>query len=268
MLSPRVTDDSVSGGVADDSNTEGPGIDNFFTPSLLERMVALAHIPSINATNSGTIHSQLAYLEVLVSTFFADGISRAGMPRHLDTWRFFPAWEYGRWNNSSESVYRTMIRNGDPVETFPQPAALQGVNGTRMVVKAVFTACAMKIQGWFDWASAVVLLLHAVVAVAYTLWYLWEGQVGEGWDTIPELLALSQQSPPADGEILSNTCAGVRTMRTMEAVAVVENHSDSFNGLVNFGKEELCLRFRHPRDTKVSGTALMEGNKYGALRVG
>ncbi|TQN75000.1 hypothetical protein CSHISOI_00413 [Colletotrichum shisoi] len=127
-------------GAADNSNTEGPGIDSFFTPSLLERMIALAHVPSINATNSDTIHSQLAYLEVLFSTFFVDGISRAAMPRHIDTWRFFPAWEYGHWNDSSESVYRTMIRSGDPVETFPQPAALQGGNGTRMVVKAVFTA--------------------------------------------------------------------------------------------------------------------------------
>ncbi|WQF87211.1 hypothetical protein CDEST_12225 [Colletotrichum destructivum] len=248
LLSPRVTDASIPGGAADNSNTEGPGTDSFFTPSLLERM--------------------LAYLEVIFSTFFADGISRAAMPRHIDTWLFFPAWEYGYWNDSSESVYRTMIRSGNPVETFPQPAALQGGNGTRMVVKAVFTAYAMKIQGWFDWTSAVVLLLHALVAIAYTLWCLWEGQVGEGWDTIPELLALSQQSAPADGGILSNTCAGVPTIRTMEAVAMVENHPNSFNGLVNFGKEELCLGFRHLWDTKVPGTALMEDNEYGALRVG
>ncbi|KAL0929843.1 uncharacterized protein CTRU02_215273 [Colletotrichum truncatum] len=257
LLFPRVSDSSLPGGIVADTDTK---TNTSFTPSLLERMVSLTQIPSINTTNSDT---QLAYLEIHLSTFFADGISHTGMQRHLDTWRFFPAWDYGYWKNGSETIFRSMVRNGDPVETFPRPSGLQGENATRMVVKAIFTGYAMKIQGWFDWVSAVVLLLHAIVAIASTVWLLWERQVGEGWDTIPELVALSQQSAPADGGVLKNTCAGVRTMRTMEAVAVVR--SQSLDEPVNFGKEELCLRFRHSWETKVPGSIPIEGERYGAL---
>ncbi|KAL4756131.1 uncharacterized protein BDW70DRAFT_164793 [Aspergillus foveolatus] len=84
---------------------------------------------------------------------------------------------------------------------------------------------AMTPQNWFDYVAIILLLTHVFLAFAHTIWSLWRGETSEAWDTIPELVALSQQSPPAPAPLLDNTCAGARSMRTMGHVVRVEPSS-------------------------------------------
>ncbi|KAL4812270.1 hypothetical protein BDW67DRAFT_188855 [Aspergillus spinulosporus] len=79
----------------------------------------------------------------------------------------------------------------------------------------------MTLQNWFDYIAIILLLTHVFLAFAHTNWSLWRGETSEAWDTIPELVALSQQSPPAPALLLDNTYAGARSMRTMGHIVCV-----------------------------------------------
>lgn len=94
-----------------------------------------------------------------------------------------------------------------------------------MTIRAWFFGYAMTPQNWFDYVSIILLLTHVFLAFAHTIWSLWRGETSEAWDTIPELVALSQQSPPAPPPLLDNTCAGARSMLTMGQVVRVEPSS-------------------------------------------
>ena len=268
LLSPVVSDSS---GVL-----VGGEVDGVVGRTLLERLVALGPVPSFDVTADPIIYKdQIAAIEVALSMFFADGISRVGAQHHLETWKLFPAWPYDQWHTTTEAISRTMVRIGEPEETFPLPEVLRDRNATRMVVKAEFTGFVMSVQSWFDIICVIVLLLHAVIALAHTVWSVWYGEAGEAWDTIPELVALCSQSAPAGPDVLDNTSAGIRTVKTMKSIAKVEAQSSlssssgsssllaSGDDLVNGGSERLQLRFRSTWGTRDSDSIPSEGKLYG-----
>lgn len=69
--------------------------------------------------------------------------------------------------------------------------------------------------------AMVLLMVHAVIVVAGSLWQLfWERRVINGWNTVPEYLALGVGSNLRDGD-LDNTCAGITTGESLRTIVNV-----------------------------------------------
>lgn len=159
-----------------------------------------------------------------------------------------------------------MVRPGEPLETFPFPKVLVGGNSTRMTVRATHTGYVLAVTNGFHRFLVFVLLAHTAVAVAHTLWCLFgllRGRANEAWGSIPELVVLVQQSTPGEKGVLSNTYAGIRSLDTLEKVAVVKCGGDGP------GQEELQLSlgggFR-AKDEERGKTRPKPGVEYGEKR--
>ncbi|KAL3486647.1 hypothetical protein BJX62DRAFT_17625 [Aspergillus germanicus] len=214
--------------------------------TLLERLLSLYDLPTTGSSSYIT-GLRIIALEVAISMLFTDGLSRTAAHRHRETWRLFPAWTYNAWHATTESLARSMVRHGAPIETYSRPDVLNGPDhATRMVMHAKFFGYALTPTNWFDYLSIVLLLAHILLAIAHTAWSLWRGETSEAWDSIPELVALAQQSPPAGTPLLDNTCAGVRSMRTMRRVVRVESAVNGSSGAApaTAAKHTLRLTFR------------------------
>lgn len=210
---------------------------------------------------------QIPVMENIISTVVADGLSRSGTAFTQEASRLLGAWEFGNWAVSDETLARTMVRTGEPVESFPRPAFLSAEGSSRMVMRAYFTGYVMAAVGWFDYFCVVVLLLHAVLALGYTLIVVWRKETSEGWDTIPELVALSQKSAPPQGDVLKNTCAGIRTFRTMGKIARVETVPAENGCLTSPGGRflggKLQLRFEDNSAREGTSVRVIPGQAYG-----
>ncbi|KAL2822272.1 hypothetical protein BDW59DRAFT_149635 [Aspergillus cavernicola] len=262
LLSPRVSNASLF-----NTSTLNPDYlrqENAPDPTLLERLLGLYDLPTADEQNPYITGLRIVAMEVAISMFFTDGLSRCGAHRHRETWRLFPAWDYNHWFETTEQQARTMVRKGDPVETYPMPEVLEGRGATRMVMRAKFFGYALTPMNWFDYLSIALLLTHILLAAVHTIWSLWRGETSEAWDTIPELVALSQQSPPAHTPLLDNTCAGARSMRTMRRVVRVETAAKITGGVA---KEALHLTFRESwqerKQDSIPGVEAAYGNGPG-----
>ncbi|KAF3016510.1 hypothetical protein E8E14_011095 [Neopestalotiopsis sp. 37M] len=172
--------------------------------------------------------------ELITAMMFADGLSHVGS--YLQR---IPSWLFPTWQEVDAFPPNSPVRNGPPNETFKIPDALTGLPSHRMIMSAKFTGWTMSLTNWFDWFSAALLLLHALIALIHTLRCLKQHETSEAWDTIPELLALAKQSPP-QSNILKNTSVGIRATSTMRRVAIIELSGISQHG----DKEGLELNFR------------------------
>lgn len=161
-------------------------------------------------------------LENLIATVFVDGLSRSGLIPNYDATRFLEAWSYGDFSINSTKLARKLLRQGDPIEIFPAPTILKSGNMTRMEMKAIYSGYVMTAQNWFDKLSMAGLILHAVIALVHTILVVIMGKTGGAWDSILELIALTQRSTPPEESLLSNTSAGVRSLKTVKLIAWVE----------------------------------------------
>lgn len=110
--------------------------------------------------------------------------------------------------------------------------------------------------------AMVLLTVHAVIVIAGSLWQLfWERRVINGWNTVPEYLALGLGSKLQDGD-LDNTCAGItagESLRTIVNVGVTTpEHLELQVG--GAGMESVLGRF----DAKYGSRAQMRGNNVAA----
>lgn len=213
--------------------------------STLESLLELILLPENGGPSDNDFGGipPLRIMEHLISVQIADGLSRSGSTLNLQYSDLLTAWKYGSdgWNVWDEGQARTLVRGGEPVESFPRPPSLSADTSTRLVMKAHFQGYAMSMETWSDYLVAFVLLLHFTIAAGHTLWVVFiRGRSSPAWDTIPELIALSQKSPPADDPVLENSCAGIRSLQTLGEVARVE--TQAWTGPDQAG-ETLRLRF-------------------------
>lgn len=201
--------------------------------------------------------STIRNVEHIISTLFADGLSRSGSHFHVHANRLLGNGDWGALV-SDESTARRYVHIGGPQEVFPKPSVLSGHESTRMEMTVTYTGYVMALQDGFDYFCVGLLLLHVAIALFYSVWVFCRKEIMEAWDTVPELVALAQNSPPPEEGVLNNTCAGIRTFRSMGRVAVVETQAD--------GNEELSLRIHnasHPRDSLQIAKPEVE---YGVIR--
>lgn len=225
--------------------------------TLLEKLLETSGIATANETSYSTIMGRSS-LEVVIAALFVDGLSRVGVQFQVDTQQLL-GWR--EINEDPGAIHKTLVRNGPPIESFPMPEALRRSPSTRMVVRAKFSGYAMVLSNWFDYLSAGVLLLHAVMALLQTGLTLWQKQTGEAWDTVTELVVLSQQSQLARNEVLANTCAGIRTFRTMSAIAQVETRENR-----KLGEEAVQLRIRRSWAKRDPDSWPIPGREYGVMQ--
>ncbi|GAW19346.1 hypothetical protein ANO14919_088320 [Xylariales sp. No.14919] len=225
--------------------------------TMLEQLIKLTVFPNSSVSLSGQNRMKKS-VEVIIAATVADSLSRCGAHMNIGASLNISNWLAERKN---VAYARTLVRLGEPLQSFPLPEALAGGAHTQMTMRAIYTGYVISITSSFDCFCIVLLLAYATVAVAHTLWCLkpGRGRAHEAWSTIPELVALSQQSDPEPTSVLSNTCAGVRSLDTMGRVAVVECVNEP-------GREELQLRLgKDFRTDDIDGTAKPRpGVEYGA----
>jgi hypothetical protein len=261
LLAPVVSEWQVTGEVSNAPPTN---------QTTLERLLELVLPPEPEDFPGFTGSSYIRNLEHVISTVFVDGLSRWGGTFNQHPSRFLqPGWPWGDWSVHDETLARTMIRTGEPVESFAGPSLLAGGNTTRMMMRAYFTGYAMAATGWFDYFCIAILLTHALIALAHTIWVVWHGQTSGAWDSIPELIALSQKSPSPPDPILSNTSTGIRSIKTMGQMAWIEAGTRTSQTSHSGQKisEELRLRFRESSESRDSDLKPLAGKIYGRTSI-
>jgi len=146
---------------------------------------------------------QIVQIERLLSTYFADGISHSGA--RLVSQSNLPFRRMYKFRNTTkhavefpgldERMARSIVRLGEPLplgDPASQPSA-------KFVMEAFFSGYAMAMTGWFDYFSAVILLVHVAIAIFFFFWVVLFGRTGDSWDTPAELLAQAFTSPPLKG---------------------------------------------------------------------
>lgn len=191
-------------------------------------------------------------LETVIATSVVDGLSRSGLIPNYNGSRFLEAWPFTEWTVENEALARTMVRQGDPQESFPEPSDLKP-NLTRMVMKATYRGYVMQAIGWFDYLSIAALLFHAAIAFVHSCLLFYSRPTSGAWDTILELLTLTHQSEPPTQPLLANTSAGVASFKTVKLIAYVEAPHGRQTGVSEDDlrpRGELQLRLRGPAQSR------------------
>ncbi|KAM5352797.1 hypothetical protein ACJ41O_005519 [Fusarium nematophilum] len=210
-----------------------------------------------------------AEFENLIATTLVDGLSRCGLEPNTNGSRLLEAWPFGDWSVNNETLARTLVRKGDPVESFPRPSILK--SSTRLEMKAIFTGYVMAATGWFDYLSIAGLCIHALIAVVHTVLVVLTGRTSGAWDSILELVCLTQRSPPPPEPLLANTSAGVRSFKTVRLVASVDAPMDGPSYVKGDGSTavgELRMRLRDGVEGRDERTRPVVGRVYGVPPVG
>lgn len=261
LLSPIVSDADIYG-----TGYEGLEVDR----STLERLLEIIIFPSRGQWGGPSSDEPQGFgtftavrtMEHLISSVFADGLSRCGTHLHRQASKLLAGWQFGDWGINNETIARSFVHVGGPAEIFGIPPELTEFNSARKEMAVTFTGYVMTLQDGFDYFCVVLLLLHAAIALGYTFWVLWRQEIIEAWDTIPEILALAQTSPPPKDGILANTCAGIRSFRTMGKIATIEkSHETKGTGET----EELLFRFRDAHEPRNEKSIIETGLKYGSI---
>ncbi|KAF4966350.1 hypothetical protein FSARC_5978 [Fusarium sarcochroum] len=179
-------------------------------------------LETLLSTKSDPNNSRQTEFENLIATVFVDGISRSGLIPNLGGSRFLEPLPWGGFRPEHESLARKLLHQGDPVEVLSEPEILKSGNRMRLEMKAIYKGHVMTIEGWFDWLSVIGLLLHAVIAIAHTFLMVIMRKTGGTWDSILELIALTQRSAPPPPSLLENTSAWIRSFKTVRLMAWVE----------------------------------------------
>lgn len=222
----------------------------------LEKLVDITYFSHL--TNQGAF-------QIVISTVVADGLSRSGLIPNINGSRFL-SWSYGERGVSSDEIAKKLVKKGDPEEAFGKPSILQNGNSTRMIMRATYTGYVMTASGWFEYFSIVILLVHAAIALAHTIWVVFFRKETSGaWDTILELISLAQMSQPP-GSIMANASAGIRSWKTVKLVAWVETRRDgnSFAGQNDDQGRELQLRVDENLTGRDGRLKPVVGNSYGS----
>ncbi|KAI8719899.1 hypothetical protein NCS52_00772200 [Fusarium sp. LHS14.1] len=209
-------------------------------------------------------------LENLIATFFVDGLSRSGLAPNYGATRFLEAWPFGEFEINNTEMTRKLLHRGDPIEIFPEPAILKSGNATRMVMKAIYSGYVMTSQNWFDKPCIAGLILHAVIALVHTILVVIMGKTGGAWDSILELIALTQRSTPPEESLLSGTSAGVRSLKTVKLIAWVEAPEAGATTALEDKKVpggELQMRFKERSDKRDEALKPTVDKMYGVPRV-
>ncbi|KAM0548164.1 hypothetical protein ACHAPJ_009962 [Fusarium lateritium] len=216
-------------------------------------------------------NSRQTEFESLIATVFVDGLLRSGLIPNLGGSRFLEPLPWGGFGPEHENLARKLLHQGDPLEVLPEPEVLKPGNRTRFEMKAIYRGYVMTVEGWFDWLSVIGLLLHAVMAIAHTFLVVIMRKTGGAWDSLLELIALTQRSTPPPPSLLANTSAGIRSFKTVRLMAWVE--APEAGGATALEDEsvpggELQMRIRDHLERRDEGLEPTMNKVYGVSEEG
>ncbi|KAL3466883.1 hypothetical protein BJX64DRAFT_301326 [Aspergillus heterothallicus] len=162
----------------------------------------------------------VSLVESIICSVVVDGLSRTGSHRIFDTSGPPSDWTIGSYNR--QPSFNMLVLDNKP--------ALQPPSANPQ--DYITLESSMEISG-FSMQSSLptylamsVLLVHMIMAMAHITFLLLKRHTSGSWSTIGELIALSQNSPPAY-KALANTGAGIEHSRTYSHVARIRVKEES-----------------------------------------
>lgn len=200
----------------------------------------VVNINSIDDVFSNTSSILIPFVEHVISTTMADGISRVGSALQMNTSNLI---------KKLTSVPTAQIRlSRKPLDPPSGPF-------TKMQMRTEVQGYSYSTSGFTVWLALTVLFLHCLIAAGYTLLVVgWTGKTSSCWDSVSELLALVQNSPPAPC-VLRNTSAGIKELSTFAHTAKLVVAKDQDN------VELVYLSDGHLNDSGLGG--VVPGKAYG-----
>lgn len=224
-----------------------PGKDfNMWKPSTLEDIASAAGIVAglpqssseaqskqWNTENPGSTN-RTTFIEYLIGTVMADGISRSGSSRLYNINSLDPqTWELASFQWGPNQRYK-LLRGDNAVQ---KPSD----NFTTLTASVIVTGYSFLASATTDYLSIAVLCAHALIALTSVIWTIWKRNGSGCWDTFTEVLVLAQNSRPA-AKALMNTCAGIGKLRTYSQKAEIRATSIHGNRVGQLNHLELVFR--------------------------
>jgi hypothetical protein len=161
-------------------------------------------------SNAGKTH----FLEAIICSILVDGISRSGSHRIFNTTGPAATWALAMYNPRADFDKR--ILSG---QSAFEPQDLNSADVTSREATMQITGFSYRIS-LAGYLSMSVLLAHVLMASIHMSWLLKKRQTSHSWNTISELIALTQNSQPA-AHALKNTGAGINLMKTFASIAKI-----------------------------------------------
>ncbi|CAM1510075.1 Fc.00g004100.m01.CDS01 [Cosmosporella sp. VM-42] len=178
------------------------------------------------------------YLEWLTTILIADGISRYGSDRAMNTSKAVSDWELLDYHKRPDFDQQILHPGVKPALIVPK-----GTSFTTFKLKISIDGLSYKAKTIWDWLAIAVLLLHIPLALVHSFLLLRHRQSSESWDSITELVTLAYNShPTAKG--LRNTSSGIRCIQTYQKVAMVrvsKTLGSSTGDIASKGQAELVF---------------------------
>lgn len=146
-------------------------------------------------------------LETIICSILADGLSRSGSHRVFNTTGPTSEWSLAMYNPRAD--FKKQILKGRPAFETPNiPSSHLTTLHARMQITGF--ALQLTLAGYI---SMIVLLAHMAMALTHIFWVVGHKRTSRSWNSISELIALSQNSQPAF-DSLTNTGAGIHCPET------------------------------------------------------
>lgn len=192
-------------------------------PSTIEEIFATAGLAEIDTTSeltateiwnqqdvSGT--GRTPFIEAIISSILVDGISRTGSSYAFNTEGPSSSWPISSYEPLPN--FDGLLLAGKPALKQPEVPAS---DFTTLHVEMEITGFAFRVS-LAGYLSMAVLGTHILMAVVHTIWILVYGQTSASWNSVSELIALSQNSEPAPIS-LANTGGGIERSKTYAQIA-------------------------------------------------
>ncbi len=165
-----------------------------------------------NEVSMGSSNRTL-FVEWMTSLLVADGLSRHGTDRELNTSGPVADWELANFRRQQDYDSR-LLQGGQslyppadgPFTTLYMDITIQGLSYQAKTVT--------------DYMAILVLLVHILLALCHTIYVLRRRRSSAAWDSIAEILVLAHSSCPSKNALL-NTSAGIQNTETFGRMAVV-----------------------------------------------
>ena len=164
-------------------------------------------------------------LEWTLANLVADGLSRSGSARALNTAGSISNWTLLDYNKTA-SFHTELLSGGNPLAP-PSPSSSPPYYVTERATITIGGLSYLASQPT-DYLAIIVLLTHVLLAVAHTIFLVLTRESSSCWDSVSELLVLLHNSRPAPAA-LRNTGAGIRNLDTYGQVAVVRAVGSSYS---------------------------------------
>jgi hypothetical protein len=203
----------------------GPESKNW-QPSTIESILENAGLAdSVGPGNGTTLAGDLlkkdlgrrgktSLLEGIICSVLVDGLSRTGSHRVFNTTGPVSGWSISTYKPLADFNKRILAN-----QTALEIPAVPKSDLTTLSVSMQITGFAFT-RSLAGFLAAAVLLTHIVMAFTHTIWVICNKRTSRSWNSVSELIALSQNSQPAL-TTLSNTGAGINCTTTFASVAKI-----------------------------------------------